>query len=439
MNTQPTAVDTVIEARWVIPVVPARSVLENHSVVIDGGRILALLPSADARTRYDARHRVVLDEHALIPGLVNLHTHAAAALLRGRADDAASAGDALAPAAMRHLSEEYAYDGARLACAEMLRGGITCFSDVYFFPRATARAALDARMRAVAGMLVAETPTAYAADADDYLSKGLALRDEYIGEPLLKFAFAPHAPHRLADQSLRQVAMYADELDLPVHMHVHESQSEVEHSIKEHGVRPLSRLAQAGLISPNLIAVHGVHLEATEIALLARHGCHVAHCPSANLRHAHGIAPVAAILAAGLNVGLGTGSAESTPRLDLFSEMRLAALLAKNLSGDSAALPAWQSLELATLGGARALGLEAEIGTLAPGKSADVTAVQLSALELAPCYDPLLTLAQGAGREHVTHVWVQGALAVDEGLVTTMDTRELRARAAYWRDKISSK
>jgi 5-methylthioadenosine/S-adenosylhomocysteine deaminase len=441
MNPPLQPVDTVIEARWVIPVEPARSVLPDHAVVVNGGRINAVLPAAEARLAYSPKQHVVLAEHALIPGLVNLHTHSAMTLLRGLADDLALMNwlnHHVWPAELHHVSEEFVYDGTRLACAEMLRGGVTCFNDMYFFPRAAARAALEARMRAALGMIVVEFPSPYASDAQDYLDKGLALRDELKSEPLLRFCFAPHAPYTVSDKALGQVATLVGELDLPVHMHLHETGDEIEHSLQSHGARPLHRLGELGLLGPGLIAVHAIHLERNEIELLAQHGCHVAHCPSSNLKLASGFAPVGALLAAGVNVGLGTDGAASNNRLDMFAEMRLAALLAKGVSADATVLPAWQTLELATLRPARALGLDDSIGTLQPGKCADIAAVKLSAIELAPCYDPLSHLVYAAGREHVTHVWVNGELVVDDGNLTTIDTREVLARAAFWREKIRS-
>ena len=440
MNSTVRSVDTIVDARWVIPVVPSRSVLAAHAVVIDDGRIIAVLPSAESHTKFSARRHVDLREHAVIPGLINLHTHAAMSLLRGLADDLALMdwlNHHIWPAEMRHVSEEYVYDGTRLACAEMLCGGVTCFNDMYFFPRASVRAALESRMRVVAGLIVIEFPSPYAADAQDYLNKGLMLRDELRNEPRIRFCFAPHAPYTVSDKSLRQIATYADELDLPVHMHIHETRDEIEQSLKNHGKRPLHRLAELGLLSPGLIAVHAIHLERNEIDLLARHGCHVAHCPSSNLKLASGLAPVAALLGANVNVGLGTDGAASNNRLDIFAEMRLAALLGKAVSGNAAALPAWQALEMATLRPARALGLDDIIGTLQPGKCADMTAVKLSGLELAPCYDPLSHLVYAAGREHVTHVWIAGELVVDNGNLTTLDTREVLAKSALWQAKIT--
>jgi 5-methylthioadenosine/S-adenosylhomocysteine deaminase len=439
MTPHAESADIVIDARWVIPVDRPSTVLADHAVVISGDRILALLPSTEARAKYRAERRFALTEHVLIPGLVNLHTHAAMTLMRGLADDLTLMdwlNHHIWPAEMRHVSDQFVYDGTRLACAEMLRGGVTSFNDMYFFPQAAARAAREAGMRAALGLIVVEFPTPYAADAQDYLSKGLALRDELRNVPLLSFCLAPHAPYTVGDQSLRQVATFASELDLPVHMHVHETVAEIEQSVKEHGARPLQRLADLGLVGPGLIAVHAIHLERHEIELLAQHGCHVAHCPSSNLKLASGLAPVRALLAGGINVGLGTDGAASNNRLDLFAEMRLAALLAKGVSADATAVPAWQALEMATLRPARALGLDRTIGSLTPGKFADIAAVRITGIESSPCYDPLSHLVYAAGREHVSHVWVNGKLVLDNGELTTIDTREVVARAAFWRERL---
>jgi 5-methylthioadenosine/S-adenosylhomocysteine deaminase len=441
MTTGRTDVDTLLEARWVLPMEPAHAVLQDHAVAIRGGRIEGVLPIAEARGRYRAAQSVELPRHVLMPGLINLHTHAAMTLMRGLADDLSLMEwlqQHIWPAEARHASADFVYDGTRLACAEMLRGGVTCFNDMYFFPRDAARAAVACGMRAAIGMIVIDFPSAYAADAQDYLSKGLALRDALKDEPLLSFCFAPHAPYTVTDDDLRKVATYAGELDLPVQIHLHETRDEIAQSLATHGVRPLQRLHDAGLLGPGLIAVHAVHLEPAEIALLARHGCHVAHCPASNLKLASGIAPMPALLKAGINVGLGTDGAASNNRLDLFAEMRLAALLAKGTGGDATALPAWQALEMATLNAARALALDDRIGSIVAGKCADLAAVDLAAPELAPCYDPHSHLVYAAGREHVTDVWVNGRRVLERGHLNTIDSEELLARAHYWRDRLNA-
>jgi 5-methylthioadenosine/S-adenosylhomocysteine deaminase len=346
--------------------------------------------------------------------------------------------DYIWPVETRQVSHAFVRDGTMLACAEMLRGGVTCFNDMYFFPEAAAEAAIEAGMRAAIGIIAIEMPSPYAGDARDYLAKGLAMRDAMRDEPLLSFCLAPHAPYTVCDATLERIATYAAELDVPVHTHVHESADEIRESLASHGVRPLQRLEKLGLLGPGLIAVHAIHVEPYEIALLAQHGCSVAHCPSSNLKLASGIARVSTMLAGGINVGLGTDGAASNNRLDLLNECRTAALLAKGTSGDPSILPAHQALGMATLAGAKALGLEQRIGSLRPGKCADIVAVDLSGIDLAPCYDPVSDVVYAAGREHVSHVWVNGRLRVEDGTLTGLDVRELRVKAAQWRDRIRS-
>ena len=429
----------LINARWVVPVEPAGVALERHAVAVRDGRIEAVLPMAEAAQRYADYPRVDLPGHALIPGLVNAHTHAAMALMRGVADDLPLMRwlqEHVWPIEAKHASAQFVKDGTLLACAEMLRGGVTCMNDMYFFPEAALEAALAAGMRAALGLIVIEFPSAYAADPEQYLAKGLALRDEWREHPLASFCLAPHAPYTVSDATFRKVAQLAAELELPVHIHVHETLDEIERSVSEHGARPLQRLERLGLLGPNLIAVHAVHLEPAEIALLARHRSSVAHCPSSNLKLASGFAPVAALLAAGVNVALGTDGAASNNRLDLFQEMRSAALLAKAVAGDAAAMPAHAALHAATLGGATALGLEQRIGSIVPGKAADLAAVAFDSIELQPAYDVVSHLVYACGREHVTDVWVDGERVLQDGMLTRLELSDLQGRALLWQTKI---
>ena len=432
--------DLVIEAGWIIPVEPHGIVLENHAVAIADGKIVALLPRDEMAARCAAGLTQQLGSHVLIPGLVNFHSHAAMTLMRGLADDLKLMdwlSNHIWPAEAKHATAQFVYDGTLLACAEMLRGGITCFNDMYFFPEMTARAALDAGMRAALGIIVIEFPTAYASDAQDYLSKGLAMRDELKHESTLSFCMAPHAPYTVSDKSFEQILTLSEQLQIPINTHLHETQDEIRESMVRFGVRPLARLEKLGLLGPNFIAVHAVHLEPAEIALLARLGCSVAHCPSSNLKLASGIAPVDKMLSSGINVGLGTDGAASNNRLDVFCEMRLAALLAKASSQNAETLPAHTALRMATLNAAQALGLERKIGSIEPGKSADLCAVNLDSIELSPCYDPASHLIYAAGREHVSNVWVAGKQLVDSGRVLHMDENGIKRKAAEWKSRIA--
>ena len=427
---------TLIEARWTVPLEPAATVLERHTVVVEDSRIIDVLDAGAARLRYADAITVSLPDHVLIPGLVNLHTHAAMTMLRGVADDLALMDwlqNHIWPAEERLVSDEFVYDGTLLACAELLRGGVTCFNDMYFFPEAAARATLQAGLRAAIGIIAMEHRSTYASDAQDYLTKGIALRDALRDEPLLSFCLAPHAPFTVSDATFAQIAIYAGELDVPVHIHLHETEHEISDSMSRYGIRPLARLENFGLLGPALIAVHAVHLTSQEIDRLASHGCSVAHCPSSNLKLGSGLPPVNALLRAGINVGIGTDGAASNNRLDMFEDMRLAALLAKGTTRDPMAMPAHKALECATLGGARALGLQTQIGSIVPGKLADLTAVRLAGPELSPCYDPVSHLVYAAGREHVTDVWVGGKRRVADGALTSLDPHALAARALHWK------
>lgn len=434
-------IDTLIEAKWIIPVEPAEIVLHQHAIAIAQGIIKDILPIAEASQRYKPQQTLILSDHALIPGLVNLHTHAAMTLMRGLADDLPLMewlNKHIWPTENQHVNAQFVLDGTQLACAEMIKGGITCFNDMYFFPESCAQAAISSGMRAAIGMIVIDFPTTYASDADDYLAKGLELRDKYQHNPLLSFCFAPHAPYTVSDRTFSSILTYAEQLDAPIHTHLHETQDEIRINLESSGVRPLERMQRLGLLSPNLIAVHMVHLTDHEIKLAHQYNCSIAHCPSSNMKLASGIAPISSLVNQGVNVGLGTDSAASNNRLDMFEEMRLAALLAKATSGRADTLPAHQVLKMATLNGANALGLGKLTGSLTIGKAADITAINFSHLNLTPCYDPVSHLVYAAGRENVSHVWVNGRMLLEDKQLTTLNQTELQYRTTIWQERITA-
>jgi len=433
--------ETLINARWVIPVEPDRTILEYHSVAIDEGRISAVLPTSDARQSYKARVSVDLDSHALIPGLVNAHTHAAMTLLRGIADDLHLMDwlqHHIWPAEQKWVSEQFVHDGTQLAIAEMLRSGTTCFNDMYFFPEVAARVAASSAIRACVGLIVLDFPTAYADNPDAYFAKGLALHDEYKHHPLVKSAFAPHAPYTVSDQPLKKVQVLADELDLPIHIHLHETASEIHESQQSIGMRPLDRLETLGLLSPSLVAVHMTQLTDSEIERVAQSGASIVHCPESNLKLASGFCPVQTLLDAGIPVALGTDGTASNNDLDMLGEMRTAALLAKAVHNDASALPAHSVLRMATLNGAHALGMADATGSIEIGKWADLTAVNLDRLETQPLYDPTSQLVYAAGRDQVTDVWVAGQHVLKQRELTHLDTRDLIQRARGWQTRIAA-
>ncbi|MFA7665338.1 MAG: TRZ/ATZ family hydrolase [Burkholderiaceae bacterium] len=432
----------IIAPQWIAPVAPQTGVLSGHAVLIEDGAIAGLAPLDELRERRPDALLTPLPGQLLVPGFVNLHTHAAMALLRGVADDLPLNDwlhDRIWPLETRLVSPAFVRDGAMLAACEMLLGGTTCFNDMYFFPDAAIEAASLFGMRSVHGIIVTEFASAYASDAGDYLRKGLELRDRHRGDPMVGFCLAPHAPYTTHDDTLKRVAVLARELGLPIHIHVHETAAEITDSLSRHGKRPLERLAELGIVGPELIAVHAVHVDETDLQRLAAAGATVAHCPHSNLKLASGIAPVARMLELGIRVGIGSDGSASNNRLDLLQEARTATLLAKGASGKAAAWPAEAVLRALTLDAAAALGLDDRIGSIEPGKRADLVAIDLSAAELSPVFDPVSQLIYAAGREHVQHVWIDGRHVVrkrqlaDEAANAAVS--ELVGRTALWHNR----
>ncbi|WP_066965066.1 TRZ/ATZ family hydrolase [Microbulbifer sp. Q7] len=436
------SVDTLIHARWIIPVVPEKRVYEHCSLAINDGTITAILPSTEARLRFAASEEHQLGDQLLIPGLINTHNHAAMTLLRGYADDKPLMTwleKHIWPMEQQWVSPEFVADGTRLAMAEMLRSGTTTFSDQYFFPEATAAVARDTGMRAQIAFPVIDFPNNWSRNGDDALEKGLAIRDDYRSHSRIGLAFAPHAPYTVGDETLRKIAIYADELGMSVQMHLHETAGEVDKAIAESGVRPIQRLHNLGLLSPQFLCVHMTALDDSDIALLQTTGAHVSHCPRSNLKLASGFSPVAKLLDAGVNVSIGTDGAASNNGQDMLAETNTAALLAKAISGQADALPAHQALAMATINGARALGLDDITGSLEVGKAADLCAIDLSALEQQPLHDPLSQLIYTTNGHHVRNVWVAGKQLLKDRKLATLNEEELKQRAASWRDRIAGR
>ncbi len=431
-------IDLLINARWVIPVEPD-TCLDYHSIAVDQGRILGIFPTAAAPQSYHARQVVDLPTHAVIPGLINAHTHAAMSLFRGLADDLVLMDwlqNHIWPAERRWVSPEFVRDGTRLSIAEMLKSGTTCFSDMYFFPEEAANVAREAGIRACIGLIMIDFPTVYADSPAAYLEKGLKLHDELRNSELVTTAFAPHAPYTVSDEPLARIRTVNNELNLPVHMHVHETAHEVQDAVTRTGRRPLQRLLELDLLNLNLVAVHMTQLLPEEITLLAQTGVNVIHCPESNLKLASGFCPVFELLQAGVNVALGTDGAASNNDLDMLDEMRVAALLAKAVSGQATALPARQALRMATLNGARALGLDHVTGSITAGKYADLTAIDLARVASQPVYDAVSQVVYTAGRDQVTDVWVAGRRLVHSGSLTNLDETEIVHNARRWGGRI---
>jgi 5-methylthioadenosine/S-adenosylhomocysteine deaminase len=434
-------VDTLIHARWIIPVEPESVIHEYHSLAVDKGRIVALLPTELANQQFQAKTVENLNNHALLPGLVNCHTHAAMSLMRGVADDLPLMEwlqNHIWPLEQQWMSEAFVRDGTDLAIAEMLRSGTTCFNDMYFFPDIAAQQAIQHGIRASVGLILIDFPSVWAQDSAEYISKGLDVHDRFRHQPLITTTFSPHAPYTVSDAPLQKIKILADELEIPIQMHVHEAAYEVEQGVNRAGQRPILRLKNLGLINPGFLAVHMTQLIDDEIDLFAEAGAHIIHCPESNLKLASGFCPIARCINAGINVALGTDGAASNNDLDMLGEMRTAALLAKAVARDAASVPAATTLRMATLNGAKALGLDNEIGSLVVGKSADVIALDLSSLETQPVFNPISQIVYAASRQQVTDVWVAGKQLLKHRQLTIIDSAALTQRVIGWQQKLTS-
>ncbi len=431
-------VDTLIHARWLVPVEPAKQVIEGASIALRGGRIVSV-GERDAIS-VEAEEEFSLDDHVLLPGFVNAHGHAAMVLFRGYADDMrlqAWLDERIWPLEHAWVDQDFVRDGTELAIAEMLRAGTTCFSDMYYFPEAAARAACDAGLRAQITFPIVRFPNNWSRDADDCIHRGLALRDDLRSQRRLIVGFGPHATYTLEPKNLERIATYATELDAPVQIHLHETTAEVDNAVKETGERPLDLVERVGLLGPTLQTVHMNHLTDGDIETLAATDTAVVHCPQSNLKLASGIAPIAAMRRAGIRLGLGTDGAAGNNGLSIMREMNAASLLAKISNHDATELSAFDALHLATLGGAIALGLGDEIGSLVPGKSGDIIAIDLSELETQPVYNPISHLVYTACAHKVSHLWCEGELLMRERVLLTLDEDRVGAHARAWAERIS--
>ncbi|MBQ0712532.1 MAG: TRZ/ATZ family hydrolase [Porticoccus sp.] len=434
------SVDLIISAQWTIPVIPKGAVFEDCSVVIDQGNIVAILPTTEATRKYIALEHTELPNHVLIPGLINAHGHAAMTLLRGYADDQPLQNwleKHIWPAEQQWVGEDFVRDGTELAIAEMIRSGTSCFSDMYFFPDYAAEAASHSGIRSQIAFPVFDFPSAWGRGPEDYIHKGLQLRDDYKDRDLTRIAFGPHAPYTLSNGPLETIATYAEELDSHVQIHLHETAIEVANSIKEHGVRPIQRLVELGLLSPRTQCVHMTQLDEQDISTLVEHNAHVVHCPESNLKLASGFCPVTTLLDSGINVALGTDGAASNNNLDMFGEMSTAALVAKAVSGNAGAVDAHTALQMATINGAKAMGWEDQIGSIEAGKSADLAAITLGTIESEPLYNPASQLLYTNAGSRVSHLWVNGAALMIERQLQTLNEQEVLTKAKQWQRKIA--
>lgn len=432
--------DTLVHPKWLLPIAPHNRVLENCSLAIKDGVICALAPRAQIQAQWHANEVLELPHQLLMPGLVNCHNHAAMSLLSGFADDLPLMtwlNEHIWPAESKWVDESFVTDGTTRSIAEMLLSGTTCFSDMYFFPEAVARVVNETGIRAQITFPLVDFRNRWAADLDEGLRKGLSLFDDYKDHSRISIGFGPHAPYTLSDESLRRVAILANELQAPVHIHLHETAQEISDSLEHYGQRPLARIHALGLLSPQTQCVHMTQIDEQDIHLLHETGAKVIHCPQSNLKLASGFCPVHMLLNAGIDVGLGTDGAASNNDVDMFGELHTAALLAKAVAADARALNAETALFMATLGGAKALGLDSQIGSLEVGKQADMIALSLDPLLSTPSYHIISNLVYRPRSHKLCHLWVGGKALVADGQLLFLDTSQISRTTESWQQHIS--
>ena len=439
------SVTTLITPRWILTLDesqnPQGGLLEDHTLVIENNLIKAILPNSQAKADFPNTKHIELPNQLLMPGFVNCHGHAAMSLFRGMADDLPLMTwleEHIWPAEGNHVSAEFVADGTRLAIAEMLKSGTTCYSDMYFFAEVAADVAGELHMRGRFYGPILDFPTPYGSGADDYIEKILKARDKFKHHSLVEIGFGPHAPYTVSDEPLKKVRTLADQLDIPIQIHLHETAFEVADAKEKSGKRPTERLAELGFFGPDVQAVHVTQVDETDLAILAKHNVTVVHCPESNLKLASGFCPVNTLQKANINVALGTDGAASNNDLDMLGEMHTAALLAKAVAQDAAALPALEAIKLATINGAKAMGLDDKIGSLKAGKLADIISIDLSGLESQPIYDPVSHVVYCSTRSQVSHVWVDGRLQLEHGKLKHMNEAELIEIAQAWAEKIKA-
>ncbi|MCH9697443.1 MAG: TRZ/ATZ family hydrolase [Gammaproteobacteria bacterium] len=434
-------IDTLIHAGWIVPVIPENTVYHQHSIALADGCIVDIVPWKQAVEQFHAQATIELRQHCLMPGLINTHTHAPMSLMRGIADDLKLMDwlqNHIWPLEQQWVSEDFVAVGTRLAIAEMLLSGTTCFNDMYFYPETVTQVVAGLGIRATIGLILIDAPTNWAKTTDEYISQGLAVHDIVRNEPLVNTAFAPHAPYTVCDANLLRMRALVEEMEIPIHMHVHETSDEVSNAIAETGKSPVQRLAELELLANGFIGVHMVHVSEPDRALYAESGAHVVHCPSSNLKLASGFCPIQQYVSDGINIALGTDSAASNNRLDMFTEMRSAALIAKAVAHDASAIPAHTALSMATINGARALGIDTVTGSLEAGKSADLIAIDMDDIVTRPMFNPISQLVYATHCHQVTDVWIAGKHLVQSGKLSSMDITQLKYDVDRWQQQLDS-
>lgn len=439
LQTDLIAVDLIVEAPWLITMAPGVATLEDAAIAVTAGTIVAVGTRAEINRGFHAAVNKSLPSHVLLPGLVNAHGHAAMTLFRGYAEDTSLQSwlsERIWPLESQWVDETFVRDGTRLALVEMIRSGITCFSDMYYYPEIAAEQAKQAGVRAQIAFPIIQFPNAWSASTEEGFHKGLALHDQYRNDPHIKIAFGPHSVYTISNDDLKTILTYSEELDANIQIHLHENAEEVTENQARFGISGVSHLERHDLLGPRLQAVHATQLTTAEIDLLATNNVHVIHCPASNAKLASGVCRTSDLISAGVNVALGTDGAASNNSLDILGEARLASLMAKLHCMDAAALPAASALAMATINGASALGLAEQIGSLEVGKAADLIAIDVSAPEYQPLYDPVAQIIHTAAGDAVTHVWVGGECLLEERRLKTLNLGEIMDSVATWYRRI---
>lgn len=434
-------VQTMIHAGYVMPMTENRVVLTNHAILINEGRITAIIDPAQCT---DVTANVVYDlpDHIVLPGFVNAHTHAPMNLLRGLGADLPLMQwlqTKIWPAEGKLMSPAFCHDGALLAGEEMLASGVTCANDHYFFSADVARGLTKAGMKCSVSAIIIGFPSAMAADDAAYLRCAQELFEEFADNRCVRVTVGPHAPYTVSDTMLLAARDLSEKYNARIHMHVDETQTEIEDSLKQYGMRPIERLHKLGLLNNRFISVHTVHPDDKEIELLAQSGASIVHCPCSNLKLASGFSPVSRMMQAGINLAIGTDGVASNDKLDMLGETRLAAMLGKTVANDTTAMKVTDLLYAATMGGAKALGWDDRIGSIEAGKDADLIAVDLEATDCIPVSDAASQLLYSAGREDITHVWVDGKLVVKKQQsveLRSLSREKLQNLAKTWQNRI---
>ena len=433
------AVDLLIANGTVLTMNQQKDIIEKGAVAVQDGEIVAVGLMGEIEQKYTAKKVIDAGGQVVLPGLINAHTHASMIFFRGFADDLLLMDwlHALFPEEKEHVTADFVYWGAKLACYEMIKGGITTFVDMYYFEDKVAQAAYEMGMRAILGETIIGFPTPDSPSYKEALEYTKSFVKKWNNNPLITPAVAPHACYTCSEEMLLASKELSQQYDVPLITHVSETESEIEQVLEKHNMRPVGYLDSLGMLNERLIAAHCVHLNNDEIALLKQKKVGVAHCPISNMKIAAGIAPVRDLLAQNVFVGLGTDSAASNNALDMFAEMKTATLLQKVATGNATVLNAYQTLELATIGGARAIHMDAQIGSLEVGKKADITIVAMDAIHQIPVYNIVSQLVYATKASDVQTVIIDGKVVMQDCvLATESELKELKQKVTHFKKLI---